>query len=271
MKLAVSSIAWPRELDEAVAEALRGVAAGIEIAPTRYWSALDEVPAGEAAAVGRAWIERGLPVVAAQALLYGRPDLLIFTDRAARRKTLEYLKRAVETSALCGARVAVFGSPRNRVVGQWNEREWRAVGREFFRELAQAARDCGLVIGLEANPPEYGADWMTRGEDVIEFVREVGEPGLRFHLDLACAGLVGEDAAELARRGADLLAHVHVSERDLAPVRELTEPIRSLVSALRRTSYGDWVSIEMRPLEGDALDGVVRAARMVERALAEDP
>jgi sugar phosphate isomerase/epimerase len=73
MRLSVSNIAWPATADDAAAEVLRAYGAGgVEIAPARVCERPWEASAATVAASRAAWEDRGLTIVALQALLFGR-------------------------------------------------------------------------------------------------------------------------------------------------------------------------------------------------------
>src|SRR5205823_8379380 len=81
MKLAVSNLAWPVESDPAAADLLsrHGIRA-IEIAPTKIWPRPAEATEGDVVAYRSFWERRGFQIMALQALLFGRPDLMFFGD-----------------------------------------------------------------------------------------------------------------------------------------------------------------------------------------------
>src|SRR5262245_66694130 len=100
MRLAVSNSAWPTAKDDAVSQALRAAGAeGVEIAPTKYWPDPTLASDAEVDACRRSWQEKGLPIVAAQALLFGRADLTLFESSETREETRQYLGGIVR---VCG-------------------------------------------------------------------------------------------------------------------------------------------------------------------------
>jgi len=220
MKLAVSNIAWPSGADEDAFAVLdqHGVA-GLEVAPTKLWPKPAEVPPGEVRRYREGVERHGLRVVAAQALLFGRPDLTVFGDAGTREATLEYLGAIVRLCAALGAEALVFGSPKNRRVGGLApETAWR-IAEEFFGRLAEVADRHGTVVVMEANPPEYEADFVTRAAEAAELVRRVNRPGLRLHLDTACMSLAGDDVAGVLDESSRVrVAGVLAARRDLAVV-----------------------------------------------------
>lgn len=251
MKLAVSNIAWPREQDDAVAAVLRqcGVT-GIEIAPTKLWPNPLAASDDEVAASRRWWEQHGLRIVAAQSLLFGRPDLTVFNSIDIRKQTSNYLRGIIAKCALLGASAFVFGSPRNRRIGSLPKAQAWPTAVEFFDSLATEAELFGEAVVLEANPPEYGADFIARASEAVDLVRAVNRPGLRLHLDSACMTLVNDPIRATFDAGFAFLRHFHVSEPNLELPGSCDRVDHTAFAAeLRRRDYSHWVSLEMRELQ----------------------
>lgn len=253
MRIGISNIAWPASDEERAADLLCGLRVdGVEVAPTKTWPDLLAVSDAEVERFRSLWERRGIRVIAAQALLYGRPELTLFGSKETRDATLAYLKEVVRLCAALGAGALVFGSPKNRRRGELELTEAWSVAIDFFAELGEAAVESGTAVVIEANPPYYGADFITRAADAIQLVRDVGSPGFRLHLDVACMDLAGDPPAETIASARDLLAHVHVSEPDLAPIGTRGLDHSPYAAALRAAGYGGWCSVEMRG--GESLD-----------------
>jgi D-psicose/D-tagatose/L-ribulose 3-epimerase len=254
MKLAVSNIAWPPEQDAAVADLLvsRGVG-GIEIAPGKIFADPSAANDVEIEVYRRFWADRGLPIIAAQALLFGRPHLTLFDAPAVRERTIEYLRRVIRVCAQLGARNLVFGAPKNRLVGSQDRAAVWPVAVDVFTRLGEAAVAVGTCIVMEAIPPENGADFVTRAGEAIELVRAVDHPGFRLHLDTANMTLAG-DSLSLIADGSDLLRHFHVSEPQFGIVGQGSMRHAEFAAVLRECRYSGWVSIEMREPEPFSLD-----------------
>jgi D-psicose/D-tagatose/L-ribulose 3-epimerase len=162
MKIAVSNIAWPADLDDTVAVRLaeQGIR-GIEIAPTKVWPVPSEVPDAEVDAYRRFWESRGISIVAAQALLFGRPDLVLFKDAYTREQTLAYLQAIIRRCGRLGARALVFGSPKNRQIGSENPAAGWQQAVDFFGRLGEIAASEGTaktVVPLPQNGSSTSSD-----------------------------------------------------------------------------------------------------------------
>ena len=119
MKLAVSNIAWDTGADDAAASLLsREGVGGIELAPTKWRADAFAAPAQDVAALRKEWEDRGLPIVAMQSLLFGRPELQLLAVERKRAALFDHLRTVADFAAGVGARCLVFGSPKNRVRGE---------------------------------------------------------------------------------------------------------------------------------------------------------
>jgi sugar phosphate isomerase/epimerase len=265
MNLAISNIAWSPSQDEGVAAVLHeaGLSA-IEIAPTTVWPRPVEADAREVEDYRRMWERRGFAIVALQALLFGQDDLRVFEDgEEGRGRLLGYLEGIMELGARLGARALVFGSPKARRREGLPPNEALRIAGEFFRDVGDAAARRGVCVCIEANPPQYGADFILNAGEAINLVRGIDSPGFRLHLDTACMHLARDDLEASINVGAPLLQHFHVSEPNLAPVGAHGSDIEheKAAEALRRAGYDGYVSVEMRSVAPEhQLDTVRRAA-----------
>jgi sugar phosphate isomerase/epimerase len=270
MNLAMSNIAWSPSVDDQVGRVLRDAGvSGVEIAPTKVWPRpLDADPA-DVEEYRRGWDRRGFPIVALQALLFGQDDLRLFEDGdEGRVRMFRYLEGILELGERLGVKVLVFGSPKARRRENLSIGEAIRIVGGFFRDAGEAAARRGECLCIEANPPEYGADFIVNAKEAINLVRLVDHPGFRLHLDTACMHLAGDDPPASIEVGASILRHFHVSERNLSPVSESRSPIEHALAAeaLRRVGYGGYVSVEMRAVAPEhQLEAVRRAAHFLKQ------
>jgi sugar phosphate isomerase/epimerase len=264
VKLAASNIAWLPDQDARVAALLKRAGfEGIEVALTREWPDLASAPIADVRAFARRWSDDGLPIVAAQALLFGRPELLLLGPPAVRRQTIDYLRRVFDLCAAADAVTMVFGSPRNRRREERSQAEAMAIATEVFRELGAEAARRGLVLAIEANPTAYGGDFITTVREAVELVEAVAHPGFRLHLDYGCMTIAGEPIDEAAALARPFVVHAHASAPHLAPVSGSTAPLAPFVTALEAAGYHGWLSLEMRRSDADDLSALERSIEYV--------
>jgi D-psicose/D-tagatose/L-ribulose 3-epimerase len=273
MRLAISNIAWPAERDGEIADWLPRLGVqGVEIAPTKVWPHPLNATEADVLACRRFWERRGLPIVAMQALLFERPDLNMFADEGQRVEMLRYLSGMIRLAGRLGARVLVFGSPKNRRRGDLSPAEAAAIAVPFFRALGQLASENGTAFCIEPNPSQYSCDFITRGQEGIELACEVSQPGFGLHLDAAGMFLSEDSPAEVFTAALPYWHHFHISEPFLAPIGQGAMYHRPLAEALRQAGYNNWLSIEMKtPAQGFDPADVERAVAFARAEYAVRP
>jgi D-psicose/D-tagatose/L-ribulose 3-epimerase len=247
MKTAISNIAWNLPDDERVAGWMKehGVG-GVEIAPTKIWPKPLDATVDQLVSYRRWWEQRGIPIVAMQALLFGRADLAIFETQAKRDETLAYLERIMAIGSVLGAGPLVFGSPKNRKTNGLPAEDVEAIAVEFFRRAGDLALRHHVTLCIEPNPTQYDCDWVTCAQHGIELVRKVDHPGFRLHLDAAGMHLAGDDIDGCLQQARDVMCHFHVSEPNLGLIGRGGVQHESLATELRAIRYSGFASVEMR-------------------------
>lgn len=246
MKLSISNIAWGPEQDRKAYALLRERGfTGLEIAPTRVFPEGPYARLEEAAAWAKALKEEyGLEVPSMQSIWYGRKERL-FGPAQERQALAEYTGAAMEFAQAVGCKNLVFGCPvnRNRPEGAGEE-----VGTAFFRTLGDMARDRGLKVGLEPNPPIYRTNYLNDIPSVLEMLDRAGSPGLGLNLDIGALIENGE-SLDLLEGQVGRISHVHLSEPGLPPLQERRELHLALRRLLEEGGYKGYVSIEMGRVE----------------------
>jgi sugar phosphate isomerase/epimerase len=268
MKISISNIAWRAEEEAAIADILRakGVRA-LEVAPSMVARAPASASDDEIRRYRAFWHERGVEIVALQALLFGTEGLTLFGPERARRAMFDHLARIVRLGGLLGASVLVFGSPKNRLVGDLAPALADAIALPFFRDLGAVAAHHGTCVCIEPNPRAYGADWIVNAREALAFVERVDHPGIGAHLDAGALFLCGEGASEIRAAGSRLL-HFHASEPELAPLGAGAVAAHAAYAAvLREIRYAGHVSVEMRS-DPNGGSNAARVAAALDHVLA---
>jgi D-psicose/D-tagatose/L-ribulose 3-epimerase len=265
MKLAASNIAWDPSEDDTVALILRSRGfSGVEIAPSKRWESPTDATEKEIVAYRDEWAKRGLPIVAMQALLFGRPDLQLFGPEGARRALGEYLTAIIELAHGLGARALVFGSPRNRKRGAMPFDEATDIAVQFFRELGAVAASRECVLCIEPNPPIYDCDFINTTAEAVSLCERIASPGIKVNGDAGAIAANGEDLTTTSVQ-VQWFGHFHASEPGLGEIRDT--PIHAgLGTTLKSAQWPGWVSIEMKRGDNHRVDAITAAADRVSRS-----
>jgi sugar phosphate isomerase/epimerase len=285
MKIAVSNIAWPEtdRMQAYAALAARGVQ-GLEIAPGLFFAGADDpfVPdAGLAQDRLSEIAAHALRLVSMQSLLFGVEGAALFEGASALERFETGMNRAIDLAARFAIPNLVFGSPKQRIVPEGMAPEAaRDHAAEVFRDLGAGAVSAGTVIAIEANPHQYGTNFLTRAEEALAFVRHVDHPGVRMILDVGAMHLNAafDHTGAIIAEAAPLLSHVHISEPFLAPAPARRAEAESVLQALAAVGYDKWVSIEMKASAADpvptmtsALDRLLRAKQAIRETGSVSP
>ena len=242
---------------------------GIEIAPTRLWPDWKDASCQGAETATVQYASQGFSVVALQAILFGKLEYKLLGTEAEREGLVNHLRFCAELAGAFGARSLVFGAPKNRELNGLSEDTAFELARECFAAIAPHYERLGVCLCLEANPSQYGCQFLTDSAQAARMVRAVNSPGLRLHLDTACMYLAGENLPVALRNNLDVVSHFHVSEPFLGSMDEPVIDHALVARTLRELKYAGWVSLEMRPAP-EPVPALGRAVDFLERTYGEE-
>jgi D-psicose/D-tagatose/L-ribulose 3-epimerase len=246
MKLSISNIAWDPQEDETVAALLKRYAVdAIDIAPGKYFPQPSKASADDIAAVRSWWSTRGIEITGMQALLFGTSGLNVFGDATSQEAMLQHLDAVCRIGAGLNATRLVFGSPKNRDRSGISDEQALAVAVPFFHRLGAIAQEHGVTVCLEPNPSCYGANFMTTAAETAAVVRQVAHPAIKMQFDTGALTINGEDPAQVLHNCADLIGHIHASERNLVTLGDADTDHASIGPLVAQQLPGHVVTIEM--------------------------
>ncbi|TWF57157.1 sugar phosphate isomerase/epimerase family protein [Neorhizobium alkalisoli] len=245
MKLAISNLAFPDELDAVKCRTLfdSGVR-GVEVAPTRLgdWSSLTEFRLGDFRSM---LADQGLCIPSLQAILFNVADAHLLKEEGQFQAMVDHIHRVSDIASILGAQVLVFGAPKQRIRGDLAEDAAFQLGVERFTALAKACSEHAVTIGLEPVPAVYGGDFLPTWQDVQAMVEAVASDHLAVHLDTGCVALGGGDIGQAIAATRGNLRHFHIAEPNLGNFTSPSESHAVAAEELYRTAYNGWLAIEI--------------------------
>jgi hypothetical protein len=251
MKLAVSNIAWDVANDYSVAKVLRELEIGyIEIAPSKYSKNFRHFNFLEITNAVKKWDGLGIKVSSMQSLLFGLQDLTLFGGVEKQNELKKHLLKLNAVSNVCEIGPLVFGSPKNRNRGELELPLAKLSAVGFFKDLASNWEEGSSFLVIESNPIEYGCDFLITASETFEFVSAIDCSKIKNHIDFACTELGGEDPVQVALYNGNKLSHVHLSEKNLGPLKmENKERYKKFLTNLKNKGYEGVVTLEMMELK----------------------
>jgi sugar phosphate isomerase/epimerase/dTDP-4-dehydrorhamnose reductase len=239
-KLAISNLAWEEKQNEKVLPILKKYKiVKIEVAPSKI-SNLE--------AFRDFWQKNCIEIIATTSLLFGHPELTIFENELIRQKTLVYLKKMIKTSSLLGAKTMIFGSPKNRNIGNLSKKEALEIAKDFFGKIAEKCKRYNINFAFEPNPPIYGTDFINTTKEAIELTKIVNHPNFGINIDMSTMTKNKENYEETIKNALPYAKHFHLSEPGLKVIPQKLSNHKKLAKALKKTKYNGILSIEM-PLQ----------------------
>lgn len=257
----ISNFAWPPEEWSAALPFVRtrGVTA-IEVAPFNFFKSWD-TPDSDIRALKAQIVDAGMTCVAMQGILYEAPQVHLFASESARNALRAHLAKIARMANLLGAKVCVFGGPKQRDPGSLTATQAWDIAVDFFRAIGPIFADHGTAIAFEANAQLYGCRFIVTTQEAAAFVSAVGHRGCGLQIDTGTIFLENEDPAVL-RNVASLAVHAHVSEPALNPIGTSAVDHGPVAAALKSSGYCGSVSIEMKAV-ADWRSAVARAISFV--------
>ena len=214
-------------------------AAGFEVAELGIF----DFPALDCQAVRTALQANGLACTATSAL---PEDLsLLAADAEVRRRTVEWLRQAVDTLAAVGASVLAgpFYAPvgflpgRRRTTDEWNH----AV--EGLRQLGEAIAGSGVRLAIEPLN-RFETYFLNTAADALRLYREVDHHSVGILFDTFHANVEEKDIPAALQSLGPALYHVHLSENDRGIPGTGHVPFARVFETLTRMNYAGAAVVE---------------------------
>ncbi len=241
MKISISNLAWGKTpLNEIIPKLAEAGIQGIEIAPTAIWPDLNDVRDKDLLEFKRYIEGYNLSVSGLQSLLYGHPELQLFEQKSW-DDLKKHLEKVIRFGGLLSADVAVFGSPKNRLRGNLDSKKANELATRFFRQIEACLKDNNVVLTLEPNAKDYGADFLTNYEEVVNLSRAIDSPMIKAQIDTGCLWMSGGDpAVEFLKHTPH---HIHMSTPNLGVVPGKSN-FESFIDVIKSSNFPGWVVIE---------------------------
>jgi D-psicose/D-tagatose/L-ribulose 3-epimerase len=189
-------------------------------------------------------------------------------DPAIRRAAVQYLEHCVDCTQALGARQ--LGGPLHQTIGHFSGAAPTDVERARAREVHHAAGDYaggrGVTFVLEAinRFESYFANTMR---DLAAYLDSVAHPAVSGMYDTFHANLEEQDPVAAFTENIRHISHVHISENDRGVPGRGHVPWPETFSAIKRSGYDGWLTIEAF---GRGLPDLA-AATCIWRDLSESP
>jgi|TARA_B100000315_G_scaffold255873_1_gene300330 sugar phosphate isomerase/epimerase len=245
MNISVSNIAWKKkENEEALAVLNKQNVHAIDIAPTILFNSVHNVTKEEIHSEQCKYKKHGIDIVAMQSLLFGLPEISFFDGPEARETINNHLKKIFFIARELNVKNLVFGSPKNRFITDFNN-DIENIAIKFFTQVCSLAKDYNATICLEANPKEYGCNFITNTFEAVDFIKKVNKSNFKLNFDTSTIILNNNKFQDVLDYAFPYVQHVHISSPNIQEIDKLDHKLIS--ELLKSFNYTKYVSLEMKP------------------------
>jgi D-psicose/D-tagatose/L-ribulose 3-epimerase len=202
---------------------------------------------------------------------YGMPDQynIISPDPSIRRDGIQFAKKLIDLSNEAGSKIltGLIHCGWGYLTGKMpTADEWKW-GVEGMREIAGYAQETsGLVMGIET-VNRFESHLINTAADAVRFVRDIGLPNVKVHLDTFHMIREENDFPAAVRATGSYVGYVHACENQRGIPGTGMVPWVPFFEALRQIGYDGCVTIESFD---PGLESVVKLC-CIWRKLADSP
>jgi sugar phosphate isomerase/epimerase len=219
---------------------------GIEVAPFTLKEDPRELTEEEAAEHGKTAKAAGLDVVGLHWLLV-KPGWLHITtpDDLLRKDTIAFGKHLARICAAMGGRVMVWGSPKQRDIGDdWVYEDAFSRAADALRAIAKTADSLGVTIAMEPLG-RAETNFLNTAAETVRLIEKVDHEAFRLHLDVKAMSDETKSIPDIIRENRDHIAHFHANDPNLRGPGFGEVKFEPIAEALRESGYNGYVSVEV--------------------------
>ncbi|WP_245476200.1 sugar phosphate isomerase/epimerase, partial [Mesorhizobium sp. M7A.F.Ca.CA.001.05.1.1] len=170
---------------------------------------------------------------------------LISADAATRKAGVDYMKWAIDCAQALGA--STLSGPLHSTLGSFSgsgptaAEKKRSVGSQ--RAIGDHAGNKGVTIGLEALN-RFECYLLNTMADLSEHIDAIDRPHIKAMYDTFHANIEEADPIGAYTKHRRNVVHIHISENDRGVPGRGNIPWTETFSAIRKSGYDDWLTIE---------------------------
>jgi len=166
-------------------------------------------------------------------------------DAAVRKAAVEYLKYCVDCTAALGA--DCVGGPVTQTLGHFSGKSptdaERSRARSVHRKVGDHAERQGVRIAVEA-VNRFEMYFTNTMKDLAAYLDFVDHPAIEGMYDTFHANIEEADPIGAYTKHRRNVVHIHISENDRGVPGRGNIPWKETFSAIRKSGYDDWLTIE---------------------------
>jgi sugar phosphate isomerase/epimerase len=219
---------------------------GLEIAPFTLGTSVYEISQDTIEKIRTLSQSTGIQIIGTHWLISKPPGLSVSSaDKELRDKTARYLEKLVDLTSQMGGDIMVFGSPKQRNIGEGQT--YSEVKKYFIETIMPALEECkkrNVTMCLEPLA-RTETNFVKNADEAIEIIEEVSHPCFKLHLDVKAMSDEQLPIPEIIKKGAKYLKHFHANDKNLRGPGQGDVDFTPIIRALKDVEYDGWLSVEV--------------------------
>lgn len=166
-------------------------------------------------------------------------------DPAVRAAAVDRLKEHLDLGAQLGCPVVV-GTMRGNIPDSSRREEYLKRLEDGLRQLDAYAQKAGCALLVE-NILQYISNYLNSVAEVGDFIRRLGLPGVKLHIDTHSMHMEDNHPADVVRQYGDILGYVHFSDSNRGYPGAGAVDFRAHFHALLDVGYQGYITAECQP------------------------
>jgi sugar phosphate isomerase/epimerase len=219
---------------------------GVEIAPFTINTDVTKISDRQRAELRDAADKAGISICALHWLLAKTEGLhLTHPDPAVRKRTAAYLGELGRFCHDLGGQVMVFGSPKQRnLLPGVNRDQAMEFATDSLRRAMESLEEYEVTLALEPLSPRT-TTFMATAAQAVELIDQVDSTRCKLLLDCLAMSTESSAPAELIRKHARHLVHLHANDPNRQGPGMGDLDFRPIFDALKEIRFGGWISVEV--------------------------
>ncbi len=240
-RLSISALAWSDDEEEEGFSLLSSLnVRGVELLPPRIWKSNWGIEGYRSRLA-----DHGLTPVAFQAIYFGLEGASLLGSEESFARLLDHTQKVAQLADELGVPLGVFGAPSLRKLPT-TSCSLSEIGAERLARLDRALQDYRFRLCIEPLTKSMGCEYLNTCEEVIDVLGSIRAHSLCAMLDTASDLSAGKNPIEELRCHAERIAHLHLSEPRLSPLKSSPIDYDRLGEVFAGcTTAKVWASVEM--------------------------
>jgi len=240
----VSNLAWNiNEEKDAIKILKKNKIKFLEFAPTLLIKKSEKT--GDVKKLKKKWNNKGIRLFSMQSILYEIENAYIFGSKTQHKIFCNAIERKIILAKKLGAKVIVFGSPKNRKSFGKKKYVLNKIFIDTFKDLSKCCKKNNITICIEPNPRIYKSDYLRNMREVVKVVKKIAKKNIKINFDLGASIANKEDIKTIFNSNVALIGHVQISAPGLKNIKKYNGKVKKFKKILKFSNYSGVVSMEV--------------------------